>query len=199
MTFYTSDLHLGHENIIKLCGRPFAHVAQMNEKLIENWNRKVKKLDTVYILGDLFWNKATARELLPRLAGKKILLVGNHDESWVKDKELRAGFAEVELMITRNLNCHPLTLCHYPLLEWHASRKDGSRKLGYLVHGHIHNAMRPEYRFLFRKFNTLNAGVDINGFAPVTFEEMVENNLNYKLSRLTDEADIAYLKAQMSE
>lgn len=26
----------------------------------------------------------------------------------------------------------------------------------------------------------LNAGVDINGFAPVTFEELVENNRRFK-------------------
>lgn len=28
--------------------------------------------------------------------------------------------------------------------------------------------------------NVLNAGVDINGFIPVTFDELVENNQNFK-------------------
>ena len=27
----------------------------------------------------------------------------------------------------------------------------------------------------------LNAGVDINGFKPVTFDELVENNVNHKI------------------
>ncbi len=199
MTFYTSDLHLGHQNIIGLCKRPFESLEQMNEILIENWNKRVKKLDTVYILGDLFWNKTAARELLPRLSGRKILLLGNHDSAWAKDEELRRGFDEIEPMITRSLSSHPVTLCHYPMLEWQASRKDGSRKLGYLIHGHIHNAERPEYIHLYRSFNALNAGVDINGFAPVSFEELVENNLNYKLSRLTNEEDRNYLLRGMSE
>lgn len=34
MTFFTSDLHLGHRNIIRLCGRPFASLEEMDEALI---------------------------------------------------------------------------------------------------------------------------------------------------------------------
>ena len=39
MTFFTSDLHLGHRNIIRLCGRPFASLEEMDETLIRRWNR----------------------------------------------------------------------------------------------------------------------------------------------------------------
>ena len=53
MTYFTSDLHFGHSNIIKLCNRPFADVESMDAALIENWNKKVKKNDTVYVLGDI--------------------------------------------------------------------------------------------------------------------------------------------------
>ena len=45
----------------------------MNEALIGNWNKKVRKGDTVYIMGDLVWNKKRAVEYLSRLNGKKIL------------------------------------------------------------------------------------------------------------------------------
>ena len=57
---FTSDLHLGHANIILTCGRNlescgenFAAVEEMNDFLIRKWNEKVKEDDIVYILGDL--------------------------------------------------------------------------------------------------------------------------------------------------
>ena len=33
--FYISDLHIGHENILRFDNRPFADVNEMNNKLIE--------------------------------------------------------------------------------------------------------------------------------------------------------------------
>ena len=55
--FYISDLHIGHENILRFDNRPFANVNEMNNKLIENWNARVRSDDTVYILGDFIWAK----------------------------------------------------------------------------------------------------------------------------------------------
>ena len=50
--FYISDLHLGHGNVIRFDGRPFGDVAEMEQALISNWNSRVGRDDTVYILGD---------------------------------------------------------------------------------------------------------------------------------------------------
>ena len=44
--FYISDLHIGHENILRFDNRPFADVNEMNNKLIENWNARVRSDDT---------------------------------------------------------------------------------------------------------------------------------------------------------
>ena len=71
MNYFTSDLHLGHRNIIRLCNRPFATIEEMDETLIRNWNAKVTNGDTVYILGDLlFRNEKPAEEYLKQLKGK---------------------------------------------------------------------------------------------------------------------------------
>lgn len=193
MTWFTSDLHFGHANIVKLCNRPFADSDAMDSALIENWNRKVKKNDTVYILGDFVWDKRKVAHYTEQLSGKKILITGNHDSTWVKSAECRSCFDTVIPYLEVHLNSHPITMCHYPMLEWRASREDLKRKLGYLIHGHIHNRVSDEYRQLFLQFNALNAGVDINGFEPVRFEELLENNLNFKLAALTSAADREYL------
>ena len=44
--------------------------------------------------------------------------------------------------------------------------------------------------------HALNAGVDINGYKPVTFDELVENNEAFKLSALTSIVDKALFLAE---
>ena len=181
--YFTSDLHLGHANVIKYCDRPFASVEEMDETLIANWNAKVHKDDAVYILGDLVWQSCDPIPYLARLKGKKHLIVGNHDR-WVAMPEAAGYFESVTSYAELVLNCRNFTLCHYPMLEWKNSRKIGSSRLGYMVHGHIHNGVKPLYRPLFELPNALNAGVDINGFAPVSFDELVANNEAFKREAL---------------
>lgn len=72
MIYYTSDLHLGHANIIKLCNRPFADIDEMNRVLISNWNSRVTNGDTIYIMGDLCFRTADVEDLIKQLKGKNI-------------------------------------------------------------------------------------------------------------------------------
>ena len=193
MVFFTSDLHLGHGNIIDLCNRPFVNIEEMDRVLIENWNRKVKKNDTVYVMGDIVWDKKKVAYYMEQLTGRKILVIGNHDSHWAKKEEIQNFFEMITPYIEVHLNGHPITMCHYPMLEWRSSREESKRKLGYLIHGHIHNRIADEYRQLYLQFNALNAGVDINGYAPVNFDELLANNLNFKLSALDLKEDRDYL------
>lgn len=177
MILFTSDLHFGHANIIRHCNRPFCDVEEMDETLIANWNAKVTKSDTVYILGDLiFRSKKPPEEYLSRLPGKKHLVVGNHDKAWMKKVELSKWFESVEMMKYFSDGQHKLTLCHYPMMTWPFANHDG-----WMVYGHIHENTSMDYWPLIeRSERMLNAGVDINGFAPVSFEEMQQNNLKHR-------------------
>lgn len=189
MTFFISDTHFTHKNVIKYCNRPHATVEEMDEDMIERWNRKVGEFDTVYILGDFVWKKSMVPYFAERLRGHKILIVGNHDETWTR-KENHPNFACFDEVVDYKITCifdRPVTLCHYPMVEWKNSRKDDSPRQGYLIHGHIHNNYSEEYRYMLRHPNALNAGADVNNLEPVTFEELVENNLRFKLSVLSDE------------
>lgn len=48
-TFFTSDTHFNHANIIHLCNRSFKNAEQMNETLIANWNSVITPDDTVFL------------------------------------------------------------------------------------------------------------------------------------------------------
>ena len=97
MYLYTSDLHLYHDNIIKLCNRPFKNVDEMHETIKNNWNKKVKPDDTVIVGGDVGYPKSSKdfkliTEFIKELNGKKILVSGNHDNKLVTNKAFRNCF-----------------------------------------------------------------------------------------------------------
>ena len=52
MLWFTSDLHLCHENILTFTQRPFATVDEMARGIIANINECVGESDTLCILGD---------------------------------------------------------------------------------------------------------------------------------------------------
>lgn len=79
-TWFTSDHHFGHKNIIEYekKSRPFETVEEMNEIMIDRWNKVVKPQDKVYHLGDFAFGKKNIA-IAERLNGRKILILGNHD------------------------------------------------------------------------------------------------------------------------
>lgn len=80
--FYGADFHFAHANIIEYEHRPWKTVEEMDEGLIKNWNRKVKKGDLVYMLGDFTLSRDPEYiiSLLQRLNGQKVLVKGNTNE-----------------------------------------------------------------------------------------------------------------------
>lgn len=101
--------------------------------------------------------------------------MGNHDDSWMKKVDLTHYFLSVDHFLEVSDGERGMTLCHYPMLTWKHAKKS------YMIHGHIH--ANTEYDFwplLCLRNNVLNAGVDVNGYRPVTFDEMLENNQKFK-------------------
>lgn len=177
---FTSDLHLGHENI--LASRPqFSNLQEMNTYIIEKWNAKVREEDEVYILGDFSYrSEYCASYYLQRMRGYKHLIIGNHDFKWMKNVNVYDYFETVQNMAFLNLDNVSLTLCHYPMMEWPRSRyiENGN---SYLIHGHIHGEKESE-TFKFIKENlphALNCGVDVNNYEPCAFHELVANNKKF--------------------
>lgn len=71
-----SDPHFGHDNIIRYCNRPFKNIKEMDNQLVTNYNRLVRPHDVVYFLGDIGFKL----DVIKKMKGKKILIVGNHDK-----------------------------------------------------------------------------------------------------------------------
>ena len=59
-TYFIADLHLGHANCIRFDHRPWDIVEEMDMEIIRRWNRKVRKEDHVYVLGDFAYSKPAA-------------------------------------------------------------------------------------------------------------------------------------------
>ena len=171
MTYFTSDQHFGHFNIIRLSRRPFKTVEELDETMVERWNAKVRDDDTVYVLGDLFFRAATVEPILKRLKGRKHLVLGNHDPSWTDRVKLADYFESVQSLKEETVDGRLVTMCHYPMLSYPQARR------GYMVYGHIHNNTGDDYwPLIMRRPRMLNAGVDVNNFEPVTFDELLANN-----------------------
>jgi len=173
MEYFTSDHHFGHENIIKLCNRPFANHHEMDRHMIDKWNEVVTADDTVYHLGD-FGYKASAsylKGIIEQLNGTIIFIRGNHDKKTMKAFNLIDKFIEVYDMLEVTVDGQHIYLCHYPTIEW-----PGFYRGSWHLFGHVHGNI-PQERL---HPNQVDVGVDSWNFTPASFFEIAnkikENN-----------------------
>lgn len=114
MKFYISDWHYGHANCLNFDNRPFKTIADHDAELIRRWNAVVRPGDIVYILGDMFWCKASeAIPVLKQLNGQKVLIKGNHDRC--HDNEFKSCFVKIVEYLEVEDEGDNIVLCHYPI------------------------------------------------------------------------------------
>lgn len=172
MIYYTADLHLGHDNVLRFDKRPFESAEEMDRTLIANWNSRVTEEDQVYIAGDLIYkSKKPAEWYLNQLRGIKYLVIGNHEKAVLESEEARNCFAAIDKMMHITDGQHQICMCHFPIVEW-----NGYFRGHYHIYGHIHNARNRAYEVMKEEPRALNAGCMINQYMPVTFEELAANN-----------------------
>lgn len=179
--FFTSDLHLGHANIIKYCSRPFNNLAHMNTEIIRRWNSRVKKEDTVFMIGDFcFKNSPGGKkgEGIPissnywksTLNGLIIPVKGNHDKN-------NSTKTIIERLVIK-YGGRRINLVHDPK---HAD-------LNYDINftGHKHEKWEIKRIKRGNKYtDCINVGVDVNNFMPVTFDELMSKYYKWlKINKL---------------
>ena len=177
MIFYTADLHFHYEPFLP--SRPFDTVEDMDRQLIHRWNDAVSEDDTVYVVGDVGYNRGLVPgDALSRLRGHKHLIRGNHDTGFENAGELYRYFETVTDFNEIDDGETHILLCHYPMLY---------HKRGYMIHGHLHHGRGRDYELLRQLPRVLNAGVDVNRYRPVTLAELVENNRAFYAGERDDE------------
>lgn len=181
-----SDTHFGHTGVCRFMRadgvtklRPWDDPEEMNEALIDNWNRVVGKNDRVYHLGDVVIARRQLNLVLPRLNGRKVLIKGNHDIFPLKDylphfDDIR-GSHKLDNFVLTHIPVHADSLARWC---------DGN------IHGHLHsNYVMREVRcqeyapppYDPRPFDVVRSMIDdryINvcveniDYTPINFEEI---------------------------
>lgn len=163
-TFLIADLHFGHEgachflNQYGLPLRPFATAKEMDEVLVERWNKKVSPNDKVYVLGDVSMGRQHI-STIGRCNGTKVLIKGNHDIYKLNDytpyfKDIR-GSHKLDNFILTHIPIHPESLA-----RWTSGN----------IHGHLHshNVMKDGVKD-DRYFCVSVEQID---YTPIDFEEI---------------------------
>lgn len=182
--WFTADLHLGHGNIIKYCGRPFLTdeeaalakedprgnwkvsaetVARHDSAILEAINKRVSKEDRLWILGDFCLGSfEQAAEYRSRIECDHVNFVrGNHD--------LTSYDELFEKVIDQGMVKHEgqkIWLNHYPMRSW-----DKSFHGAWHLYGHVHGRLLEEDAANIRLL-TRDVGVDAVGFVPISFSEL---------------------------
>jgi len=159
-TYFTSDHHFGHKNVIKYCGRPYKSVEEMNEDLVSRWNEIVQADDWVYYLGDFSMSKK-ALTYVKLLNGHKALIPGNHDtcfpghKNWLKQEQFYRDAGFEHIFVTPQERC----ISGIDMMMWHLPYVPDLRPDGYdvryeqwrikddgrwLLHGHVHERLVEE-------------------------------------------------------
>lgn len=150
--FVTSDLHLGHENIILYCNRPFKNITEMDYTLINNWNSVVAWDDTVIHVGDFSFGNS--QNYISRLNGNIIFIKGNHDDvSLTRIENLHFKYGGLDIF-----------MAHDPSLAFISPSN-------YMLCGHIHG--------LFKEIKTktkhiINVGTDVWNYKPINIEDILK-------------------------
>ncbi len=169
--YFTSDTHFSHYNIMKYTSRPFNTTHEMNEAMIENWNKVVPANGIVFHLGDFAWKQVeTWKEIREKLNGKIHLIYGNHDEKLLK--QIKDLFEEItnykeinidDLDSTYSNGLQNIVLFHYPIRSWNR-----------MFHGsfHLSGHCHPKTQQANEHEAWMDVGVDANDFTPVSYQQV---------------------------
>jgi calcineurin-like phosphoesterase family protein len=175
MIYFTSDFHFNHQKPFIYEPRGFSTAEEMNECIIQNFNKIVGFDDDVYVLGDLMLGGAerhqSGLDLISALNGKLHLVRGNHDSDkrWEAYRELH-NVVEMENSIYLKYNHYHFYLSHYPSLtsNYDFDKPMKSRLLNLCGHTHTKDAfMHSEIGYVY------HVELDCHDMKPVSIVDVI--------------------------
>lgn len=156
--FVIADTHFGHKKVLdfEASKRPFKTIEEHDEALVENWNREVKKHDTVWHLGDVCFDRSRL-PILARLKGLKKLVAGNHD------RYPTADYLQYFSQVVGSATLRDCILTHIPINPNQFSR------FRLNIHGHMHSHNIGDERFICVSAEQTN-------LAPVALDDLLMKN-----------------------
>lgn len=137
MDWFTADWHLGHENIIKFCNRPFNNIGENDRTIIANVNAVVAPDDRLFHLGDVA-NKTRSeniRSYINQLNCRNLFLIpGNHDKRTLQ--ALKQFFTELPAQYMYERDDYRIVLSHYCMTVWEHSHHGAGH-----LYGHSHGKL----------------------------------------------------------
>ena len=138
--WFSSDFHLGHNNVLKHCCRPYKS-AQENIDDVKDKLKKVLPNDYLILLGDNIWTGQVSRinSFFRGINTRNIIVFyGNHDreknyKDILADGTILAAERLGHIRVRKEGKEQEIALCHYPLLTW-----NGKARNAWMIHGHCH-------------------------------------------------------------
>ena len=154
--YFSSDLHIGHEAVIKF-GRKFENLHKMNLHILNEIDKIVKEDDLLVLLGDTMMGEKDYKLFLDNLICHNIIMLfGNHCnrskliQTYNKSDKLIYIGDYLELSIEKQIIC----CSHFPMFNWNY-QDDGS----FHLHGHLHADENPIIEEI-HKYKSMDVGID---------------------------------------
>lgn len=167
--WFIADTHFGSNKLARNAFRNpdtvrpvFEDAGKHDLWLMDTWNSRVKKRDTVWVLGDLAVSASRMKSVFPRLTGIKHLVLGNHDK-FSAEAYREAGF---RYKIGAAIRVDDFILTHVPV---HPTQLEHRWKWN--IHGHIHQPSK--YPDIHIGNGYINVNVCVEG-GPVNYETIKE-------------------------
>ncbi len=158
--WFVADPHffMGEE-YLSVFGRPFESVSHMHEAMRAEWNACVGEDDLVFVLGDVFMTRDASRfSMLREFHGRKVLVMGNHDENPIEDY-----LSVFDFVSPSPIYLDFMLLSHEPLFN-------NGKVPFFNIYGHVHN----DVNFRDCTESSFCVSVERISYRPVSFTGIVE-------------------------